>query len=182
MESRIIKSLVVLGIPGISLGVFYLLLKSISFSFSQIEAVWSAIIAIIFILVVGGITAFSLKTFAPINKISNQKAKYGARDGFEAMLYFYINGKITGPMKCGLYAHPTPSKILDPGMDVALNLPKEFSVSKDRRAYWLEGSAFLDPDLPYRKQGVYEGHTLCFTDLADSELVDLAIRTLKTRA
>lgn len=72
MEGKIIKSLVVLGVPGVTLGVFYLLLKKFNFEFEKVSQFHSALIAIIFILVVGGITLFALYRWSP---------KPGSRDG-----------------------------------------------------------------------------------------------------
>jgi hypothetical protein len=65
MESRILKSLIVLGVPGVALGVFYLLLRSFNFRFGEIERTWAAIIAIIFLVIVGAITIFALLRFTP---------------------------------------------------------------------------------------------------------------------
>ena len=65
MEARILRPLIVLGVPGVALGVFYLLLSSFHFSFGEIAPTWAAIIAIIFLVIVGGTTAFALHRFAP---------------------------------------------------------------------------------------------------------------------
>ena len=65
MESRILKVLTVLGVPGVAIGVFYLLLRIFSFEFSAIDPTWSALIAIVFLLVVGGVTAFALHRWSP---------------------------------------------------------------------------------------------------------------------
>ena len=62
---KIFKALVVLGVPGVALGVFYLLLRGFGFQFETIRATWAAIIAIIFLLVVGGVTLYALNRFAP---------------------------------------------------------------------------------------------------------------------
>lgn len=67
METKIIRSLIVLGVPGVALGVFYLLLRTLNFQFAQIDAGWAAIIAILFVLVIGGITAFALHLWRPTN-------------------------------------------------------------------------------------------------------------------
>jgi len=65
MESRLLKILVVLGVPGVALGVFYLLLKQFGFEFSRIGSNASAIIAMTFLLLVGGITFFALHRWGP---------------------------------------------------------------------------------------------------------------------
>ena len=70
MENKLIKSLIVVGVPGVALGVFYLLLKSLNFEFSKIDPTWSAIIVVIFLLVVGGVTVFALHRWSQNDKTS----------------------------------------------------------------------------------------------------------------
>jgi hypothetical protein len=65
MESRVLKALVVLGVPGVALGVFYLLLRQFGFSFSTIGAGASAGIAVLFLVIVGGVILFALHRWAP---------------------------------------------------------------------------------------------------------------------
>jgi hypothetical protein len=67
MESRLLQILVVLGVPGAALGIFYLLLKQFGFEFSKIGSTASAVIAILFLLLVGGVTFFALHRWAPSN-------------------------------------------------------------------------------------------------------------------
>ena len=74
METKLIKSLVGLGVPGVSLGVFYLLLRSLNFKFSTVGPVWTAVIVIIFLLVVGGVTLFALHRWSPENKTTGNTA------------------------------------------------------------------------------------------------------------
>jgi hypothetical protein len=71
MEISIIETLVVLGVPGVALGVFYLLLRSFGFKFSTISSTWAAIIAIVFLLVAGGITFYGLQQWSPKQAILN---------------------------------------------------------------------------------------------------------------
>lgn len=66
METKFMRILVALGVPGVALGIFYLLLKSFHFQFSQVDAAWTAAIVIIFLLLVGGITLFALHRWSPI--------------------------------------------------------------------------------------------------------------------
>ncbi|WP_434361292.1 cell envelope integrity protein CreD [Parasalinivibrio latis] len=61
MESRILKIVVKLGVPGLALGIFYLLLNSWGFTFSIIGPTASAAIAALFIVIVGLITYYALK-------------------------------------------------------------------------------------------------------------------------
>jgi hypothetical protein len=65
MESRILKALVTLGVPCVALGVFYLLLTSFGFQFHEIGQPWAAVVAIICLLIVGGIAMSTLHRFAP---------------------------------------------------------------------------------------------------------------------
>lgn len=65
MESKILRALAVLGVPGVALGVFYLLLKQFGFEFSKIGPVASAVIVIVFLFLVGGITFFALHLWSP---------------------------------------------------------------------------------------------------------------------
>lgn len=69
METKFAKALATLGVPGVALGIFYLLLKSMNFEFSRIDATWSALIVILFLLIVGGVTFFSLHRWAPEKKV-----------------------------------------------------------------------------------------------------------------
>jgi hypothetical protein len=59
---------VALGVPGVALGMFYLLLRTFNFQFSSIDPTWAAIIAIFFLLIVGGITLYALHKWAPVRK------------------------------------------------------------------------------------------------------------------
>jgi hypothetical protein len=68
METKLIKSLVGLGVPGVSLGIFYLLLRSLNFEFSTVGPVWTAAVVITFLLVVGGVTIFALHRWSPEQK------------------------------------------------------------------------------------------------------------------
>ena len=49
MEARILRVVAALGIPGIALGVFYLLLRQFGFEFSLIAPGASAAIAVFFL-------------------------------------------------------------------------------------------------------------------------------------
>jgi hypothetical protein len=75
MERSVIKVLVGLGVPGVALGIFYLLLKSLSFEFSSIDPTWSAIIVILFLVVVAGVTLFALHRWSPEKKHINKVKK-----------------------------------------------------------------------------------------------------------
>lgn len=70
MESRIIRILVALGVPGVALGIFYLLLRGFGFDFSRISPGWSAIVAIMFLLLVASVTTYALHLWRPTSSRS----------------------------------------------------------------------------------------------------------------
>ena len=65
MESRLLRGLTVLGVPGVAIGVFYLLLRNFNFHFDSIPPIWAATIAILFLVVVGVVTLYALNRWAP---------------------------------------------------------------------------------------------------------------------
>ena len=65
MVTKFIRSLVALGVPGVALGIFYLLLRTFNFQFSQISPLWTAAIAVLFLLIVGVITFYALHRWSP---------------------------------------------------------------------------------------------------------------------
>lgn len=65
METKLLKGLIVLGVPGVALGVFYLLLNRFNFQFEIISPALSALIAILFLLIAGGVTLFALHRWTP---------------------------------------------------------------------------------------------------------------------
>lgn len=65
MSSPVLQWIITLGVPGLALYVFYLLLRQFGFVFRDIEPLWSAIIAIVFLLVVGFIVYHAIEKFAP---------------------------------------------------------------------------------------------------------------------
>lgn len=70
MESKILRIVVALGVPGVALGVFYLLLRGFGFNFAPINPVWSAMIAIVFLILVSGITTYALHLWRPTSSRS----------------------------------------------------------------------------------------------------------------
>lgn len=65
MDVRLLRTLVTLGVPGVALGVFYLLLKGLGFRFETIGSTWAAVIALVFILVIGAVTLYALYRWGP---------------------------------------------------------------------------------------------------------------------
>ena len=51
--------------PGVALGVFYLLLRNFSFQFSQVDKTWTVIVVLLFLGVVTVVTLFALHRWAP---------------------------------------------------------------------------------------------------------------------
>lgn len=69
-----------LGVPGVALGVFYLLLKGFGFKFATIGATWAAVIAIIFLISVSAITLYALHRWAPAGEDAGRKRSFKVGD------------------------------------------------------------------------------------------------------
>jgi hypothetical protein len=80
MERKLLKTLAVLGVPGVALGVFYLLLRTFDFQFSAIDQTWSAVIVIVFLLVVALVTIYALHRWSPRIETNTRK---GASSGLD---------------------------------------------------------------------------------------------------
>ena len=93
MEPKLLKVLTVLGVPGVALGVFYLLLRMFDFRFSAIDPTWSAVTAIVFLLVVAAVTAFALHRWSP--KTSTEKVSHSKTGGNEREAFKYTVEKET---------------------------------------------------------------------------------------
>jgi len=65
LEHKVLRVATILGVPGFALAVMYLLLRSFGFSFATIDPLMSGAIAIVFLLIVGGITSFALHLWRP---------------------------------------------------------------------------------------------------------------------
>lgn len=65
METKFIRTLISLGIPGVALGIFYLLLKRFDFQFSQVNSNWTVVIVLIFLVIVASITFYALHKWHP---------------------------------------------------------------------------------------------------------------------
>lgn len=68
LETKFIKPLIALGIPGVALGVFYLLGNKFNFRFSEVSPALSALIVVIFIVSITGVTVFALHRWSPEKK------------------------------------------------------------------------------------------------------------------
>jgi len=67
MESKFIRVLVILGVPCAALGVSYLLFRQFNFQFQVINSLWSAVIVILFLMIVFGITFYSIQRWSTAN-------------------------------------------------------------------------------------------------------------------
>jgi len=180
VESKLLKSLVVLGVPGVALGIFYLLLKRLNFNFDTISSTWAASIAILFLLVVGWVTTYAIHRFAPPHHSLKEgtNSPYEKSGAFKANLYFFLGNNKAGPSSTTFYSHHKPEVVLNPKLDEAFNLPPSMRSEVARSIFWKEGGYFLKPSLTYKQQGVHEGHTLLITDNNNSEIVSLISQTL----
>jgi len=68
MGPRIIRSLIVLGVPGVALGIFYLLLEGFHFEFAALSKEQSFVVVILFISSVVGVILFALHRYASDTK------------------------------------------------------------------------------------------------------------------
>ncbi|HBK7261041.1 TPA: hypothetical protein LNF46_003507 [Vibrio cholerae] len=120
MDSKFIKPLVALGVPGVALGIFYLLLKSFSFQFSAVDPTWTVVIVILFLFIVGGITLFALHRWSPkrVNESADSTANEEMKqnNNTEDFVYVVNEERITfeekmvslGKDVVKIYAHTHP--------------------------------------------------------------------------
>lgn len=64
-EIELWKVFVSLGVPGVALGVFYLLLRGMNFQFQEIPARWAGVVVVIFIIVTASVVLYTLTLWAP---------------------------------------------------------------------------------------------------------------------
>jgi hypothetical protein len=130
MESRILRTLVTIGVPGVALGVFYLLLRGFGFKFSEITPTWAAIIAVIFLLIVGGITFYALYRWAPqqggrkVMDSAHRPAAKNIRQAMSFQLSWIVMSLISGNAR-----HPEAVKaqITSHSQDLELKLPEKWT-------------------------------------------------------
>ncbi|NKC17655.1 hypothetical protein CWC29_002155 [Pseudoalteromonas sp. S4498] len=67
MDIDIWKVFASLGVPGLALGVFYMLFKSFHWKFPSVPRVWVGPLILLFMLIVGSITLYALTLWAPVN-------------------------------------------------------------------------------------------------------------------
>ncbi len=65
METRILRLLVSLGVPGVALGIFYLLFRSFKWEFAQVPAVWVGPIVVLFMVLTTSVVFYALTRWAP---------------------------------------------------------------------------------------------------------------------
>lgn len=110
METKVIRSLVVLGVPGVALGIFFLLLRTFNFQFSQISNGWSAAIAILFLVIVGGVTFYTVHRWAPV-RVSPDRAEASERvlleqDGEIVTFEELLRSTTHDILKINAHSHP----------------------------------------------------------------------------
>ena len=170
MQVKLIRALVTLGVPGVALGKFYLLLRSLNFQFSLIGPEATAVIAIIFLIVVGVITLYALHQWSPLRKLGS-----GDEDQSKTMVLAGPDETVTltEPMrsvahdivKISAHTHQLgveaeyewtmrrypKSQILRQSL-VAYNVPRKASKSKQREIYFDRLEIQLSDG---RKKGIY---------------------------
>jgi hypothetical protein len=65
MDINLWKVFASLGVPGLALGVFYILLRSFKWRFPAVPKVWVGPIIVLFMLLVGSVTFYALTLWAP---------------------------------------------------------------------------------------------------------------------
>ncbi len=65
MESRLFKIFLSLGVPGLALGIFYMLFKTFNWSFPIVPTNWVGPIIILFMLLTSGIVFYALTLWKP---------------------------------------------------------------------------------------------------------------------
>jgi hypothetical protein len=65
MESRILRILVSLGVPGVALGIFYLLFRTFKWEFAQVPEGWVGPIVVLFMLLTAGVVFYALTLWRP---------------------------------------------------------------------------------------------------------------------
>jgi hypothetical protein len=74
MEAKFIRALATLGVPGVALGIFYLLLRGFNFQFSQIDPIITGLVAVLFLLLTASITAYALHLWRPVASHEQKKS------------------------------------------------------------------------------------------------------------
>lgn len=67
-EIELWKVFASLGVPGLALGVLYMLFKAFDWKLPQVPKVWVGPLMLVFMLIVGGIVFFALHKFGPNNE------------------------------------------------------------------------------------------------------------------
>lgn len=63
-EISLIKTLVALGVPGVALGIFYLLARRFEWKISRVPAKWAGPLALVFICVIGYVAIHAMNRFS----------------------------------------------------------------------------------------------------------------------
>jgi hypothetical protein len=74
-ELEIWKIFVSLGVPGLALGVFYMLFRTFSFKFPKVPRNWVGPIIVLFMLLTSGVIFYALTLWSPSAESSDSKIK-----------------------------------------------------------------------------------------------------------
>jgi hypothetical protein len=73
MESKLFKIFISLGVPGLALGVFYMLFKTFNWTFPIVPANWVGPIIVIFMLLTFAIIFYALTLWRPLSPIIEKR-------------------------------------------------------------------------------------------------------------
>ena len=104
MESKLFKVFASLGVPGLALGVFYMLFRVFDWQFPIVPTIWVGPIIILFMLLTSGIVFYTLSLWRPTNffpdgisnvffvNLKNKLKDYHISSNIERISYF---GEVT---------------------------------------------------------------------------------------
>jgi len=92
MESKILRTLVSLGVPGVALGIFYLLFRTFNWSFPQVPESWVGPSVVLFMVLTFAIVFYALTLWRPTHHQSLVQAKEIVKPRVE------IDGPPTAPL------------------------------------------------------------------------------------
>lgn len=107
MEPEIWKIFVSLGVPGLALGVLYMLFRQFNWQFPQVPRSWVGPIVVLFILTTAGLIYAALYFWAPVHPstrteltASNTRASYDISGKWEARLDSYLGPQALRQGRC----------------------------------------------------------------------------------
>ena len=73
MKSEIWKIFISLGVPGLALGIFYMLFKSFRWDFPKVHKNWVGPLVVLFMVLTFSVVFYTLSLWAPVNNSSGSK-------------------------------------------------------------------------------------------------------------